>query len=174
MKLERRIAGFLLQADPAERLDFETSRTRMLEAMKAAKAEQSMRYPDQTQAAVQTRCDKMRAKFKTYCHELGEVTYEYSKIMDLLVSSAPEYVALAWGAIKIVLLVQVNYQELKQKVELHMEKIKTSFEIVDHLTAYIPKANLVFAVTKAYELFSRFLAKAVKYYSLNRFSMSSK
>ena len=33
--------------------------------------------------------------------------------MDMLASQAPEYVALVWGAIKIVLIVQVNHEELK-------------------------------------------------------------
>ena len=82
--------------------------------------------------------------------------------MDMLAGQAPEYVALAWGAIKLVLVVQINHEGLKQNVREHIELIASRFEIVDHLTVVLPRANLVAAVTKAYALFSRFLAKSVK------------
>lgn len=72
---------------------------------------------------------------------------------------------------KIVLVVHINHEELRKKVKKHIEQTKSRFETVDHLTAYMPKANLVRSVAKAYELFSRFLAKPVKYCSLSRFSM---
>ena len=142
----------------------------MLEAMRAAQDEQAKKYPEITDQSIQTRRQKFQAKLKASCRTFSEVLYEYSKIMDLLANSAPEYVALAWGAIKIVLVVQINHEELKQKVRIYLEQIKTKFETIDHLTAYLPRANLVVAVARAYELFSRFLAKAVRYYTLNRFS----
>ena len=161
---------FLMQADPAERNELESSRVKLLNLMKSAQAEQEQKYPATTAETVLTRRQVAQAKIKSGCKAFSEVTYEYSKMMDLLVAQAPEYVSLVWGAIKIVLVVQINHEELKQKVKEYMEQIKIRFEIVDHLTAYMPKANLVTSVAKAYELFSRFLAKAVKYYSLNRFS----
>ena len=40
--------------------------------------------------------------------------------------------------------------------------------MVDHLTVYMSKANQFRSAAKAYELFSRFLTKAAKYYSLSR------
>ena len=51
-----------------------------------------------------------------------------------------------------------------------MDQIKEKFDIVDHLTAYIPTDHLVKAISQAYTLFSRFLAKAVKYYTQSRLS----
>ena len=61
---------------------------------------------------------------------------------------------------------------MKENVKRHIELIASRFELLDHLTAVMPRANLVAAVGKAYALFSRFLAKSVKYYSMNKFSMS--
>ena len=171
--MERRITEFLIQADPAERDDLESGRNKLLALIKSAQAEQERKYPEMTSETVRTRRQVAQAKIKAGYKTFSEVTYEYSKIMDVLVNQAPEYVSLVWGAIKIVLVVQINHQELKQKVKEYMEQIKAKFEIIDHLTAYMPKANLVVSVAKAYELFSRFLAKAVKYYSLNRFSERS-
>ena len=166
-KLQRRISDFLIRASAAEREELETGRARLLEVMKAAKYEQENRYPEPTDESRQTRRQKAQAKIRAECRAFSEVTYEYSKIMDVLVSQAPEYVSLAWGAIKIVLVVQINHEELKQKVKGYMEQIKRKFEMIDHLTELIPRANLVAAVAKVYELLSRFLAKAVKYYSMN-------
>ncbi len=159
-----------MQADPVEKKNLEADRTEMLEAMRAAQDEQAKKYPEITDQSIQTRRQKLQAKLKASCRAFSEVIYEYSKSMDLLANSAPEYVALAWGAIKIVLVIQINYEELKQKVRTYLEQIKIKFETIDHLTAYLPRANLVVMVARAYELFSRFLAKAVKFYTLNRFS----
>lgn len=170
-KLESRVAEFLNQADPAERNDLELSRMKLLEGMKAAQTEHDKKYPDIPIESMQSKSQEAKARIKAGCRKFSETAYEYSKIMDVLVGQAPEYVALAWGAMKIVLVVQINHEELKQKVKEHMGQIKSKFETVDHLTAYMPKANLVRSVAKAYELFSRFLAKALKYYSLSRFSM---
>lgn len=169
-KLERRVSEFLVQAHPTESNKLESDRAKLLETMKAAQAELESKYPETVAGSTQTRRQKALAKIKAGCQAFSKVTYEYSHIMDSLACQAPEYVALVWGAIKIVLVVQINHEELKQKVKESMTQIKKQFETIDHLTAYMPKANLVSAVAKAYELFFRFLTKAVKYYSLNRFS----
>lgn len=47
--------------------------------------------------------------------------YELSKHLDLFVSHAPEYVSLAWGAIKILLVVQISNEELKEGVHNHLQ-----------------------------------------------------
>ena len=164
---------FLMQAEAAERDELESSRIKLLNLIKSAHAEQEHKYPATATETGLTRRQVARAKIRSGFKAFSEVAYEYSKVMDLLVEQAPEYVSLVWGAVKILLVVQINHEELKQRVKEYMEQIKTRFEIVDHLTAYMPKANLVTSVAKAYELFSRFLAKAVKYYSLNRFSECS-
>ena len=167
--MARRVSEFLTQADPAERNDLEKRRKKLLDTIEAAQRQQNSKYP-QTPTESQTRRQKALAEIKAGCRAFSEVTYEYSKIMDVMVGQAPEYVALAYGAIKIILVVQINHEELKQKAKAHMEQIRLRFEMVDHLTAYMPRSNLVASVAKAYELFSRFLGKAVRYYSLNRFS----
>lgn len=171
VKLERRIAEFLVQADPAERADFEIGRTNLLRAMQAAENEYNNRHPGVSAELQQKKSQAAKAKIKAGCRAFSAAAYEYSQIMDVLATQAPEYVALAWGAVKIVLVVQINHEELKNKVKEHMELIRSRFEVINHLTAYNPRQNLVRSVAKVYELFSRFLAKAVKYYSMTKLSM---
>jgi hypothetical protein len=172
-KLDRRIAEFLSQADSAEREDFEIGRMKLLNTMLAAENEYTNKYPEIIPGSMQTRSQAAKAKIKAGCKAFSAAVYEYSQIMDVLAAQAPEYVALTWGALKILLVVHINHEELKQNVRQHMELIRSRFEIIDHLTAYMPRRNLVRSVVKVFELFSRFLAKAVKYYSMTRFSTST-
>jgi hypothetical protein len=72
-----------------------------------------------------------------------------------------------------LLVVQVNNEELKRNVKDYMDQIMLKFKLIDHLTCYIPASNIVIGVTRAYSLFYRFLAKAVKYYTQNRLSEST-
>lgn len=171
VKLERRVAEFLSHADSTERADFEIGRTNLLIAMSAAEREYTKKHAETSPEIEQHKVQAAKAKIKAGCKAFSAVAYEYSQIMDVLATQAPEYVALAWGAVKIVLVVQINHEELKIKVKEHMDLIRSRFEVINHLTAYNPRQNLVRAVAKAYELFSRFLAKAVKYYSMTKLSM---
>ena len=169
-KLDRRVKEFLMQANADEKQSLELGRTQLISLLKEAQIEYANKYPEMSIDSIESKRQKYKTKLKASLRSFSEGAYEYSKIMDLLISQAPEYTALAWGAIKILLVVQVNHEELKQKVKEHIERIRSSFEIVDHVTVLIPRKNLVASIAKAYELFTRFLAKAVKYYSMNRFS----
>lgn len=171
VKLERRIAEFLSHANSTERADFEIGRTNLLRVISAAENEYNKKHAETSPELQQHRAQAAKAKIKAGCKAFSAAAYEYSQIMDVLATQAPEYVALAWGAVKIVLIVQINYEELKNKVKEHMDLIRSRFEVIDHLTAYNPRQNLVRAVAKVYELFSRFLAKAIKYYSMTKLSM---
>lgn len=50
-------------------------------------------------------------------HASSAVAYEYVKILDVMVGQAPEYVGLAYGAINILPVAQVNNEEMKGKVK---------------------------------------------------------
>ena len=169
-KLDRRVNEFLLLANPTEREDLEAGRSKLVLVLQEARKELKNKNPTMTVESAQSRRQRFKTKTRAACRAFTEGAYEYSKIMDMLAGQAPEYVALVWGAIKIILIVQINHEELKQKVQEHIKLIQSRFEIIDHLTVLLPRANMVAAIARAYELFSRFLAKSVKYYSMNRFS----
>lgn len=84
------------------------------------------------------------------------VAYEYVKILDVMVGQAPEYVGLAYGVIKILLVAQVNNEEMKEKVKWYLERIQPKFQTIDHLTAYMPSSRLVTLISQVYGLFNMF------------------
>lgn len=98
------------------------------------------------------------------------VAYEYIKILDVMVGQAPEYVGPVYGAIKILLVAQVNNEEVKEKVKEYLEQIQLKFQIIDHLTLYMPSSRLVTLIAQVYCLFNTFLAKAIKHYTQPRLS----
>jgi hypothetical protein len=166
-KLDRRLAEFLRTATPEEQKIYEDSRSKVLDIMKQAKEAHDVKYPAKSPDSERKFVDMVKAG----CRAASETAYEYTQIMDVLVSRAPEYVALAYGAVKLLLVVQVNYEEMKQNVEEYMITIKTKFDMIDHLTTYFPSRHLVEAIGRMYDGFQRFLAKSLKFYARSRFSM---
>ena len=93
----------------------------------------------------------------------------YSNVLDALAQHHPEYVSLAWGAIKFVLMGVVNHSEL-------LTKFATAFsEIGEALKSALCSARLYGTVdmqthiSELYLQIMRFLEKAVKWYSQNTF-----
>jgi hypothetical protein len=165
-KLDTRLKEFLKDAKPSEQKAVEVSRGKVLQVLQETSLAHDKRYPKKEPGSdrelVETVKDGLRA--------VSETAYEYVQILDVMVGQAPEYVSLAYGAVKILLVVQVNYEEMKQNVESYMEKIKSKFQLIDHLTAYLPTERLVGAIAKMYDFFNRFLAKALKFYTRSRVS----
>ena len=80
------------------------------------------------------------------------------------------YVGLAYGAIKLVLIVQINHEELKQGVRKHLKQIQDDFSPIDTITCFVPTGKMFTAVAEAYSHFLRFLDTALKYYAIERWS----
>jgi hypothetical protein len=157
---------FLVQASERELQGYENSRRNLLYIIQTAQQEYSKRFHRSGPGSEK----KFIEMFKASCHEAAEIAFEFSRILDVMVQQAPMYVSMAYGAVKILLYAEINSQELKSNVKSYMERIKTAFDMVDHLTVYIPSANLVNAITQMYELFNRFLAKSIRLYTRNRAS----
>lgn len=167
-KLQRRIDAFLQCADDIERNAFEGSRAEIRQMIDLAQNEYEKRQCDQLQGRV-----AMRTNIKKTWSSASQMAFSYVQMLDVMVGQAPEYVALAYGAVKIILVVQVNYEEVKQKVPAFMEAASKKLDILDHLTAYRPNRNLLAAVSQAYHLYIKFLAKAIKLYTQCRISKLS-
>ncbi|KAL3461453.1 hypothetical protein BJX64DRAFT_289251 [Aspergillus heterothallicus] len=161
MKLQRRIDDFLKQASAQERTKLEQSHQVLQALIQDAKNARKAKSDGEADAT-------FKAKVKDGWNSASEKAYRYSQRLDPMLAHAPAYASLAYGGIKIILVAQINYQELKEKVELHLEQIAARFEIIDHLTAYIPTKNLIDKVATAYGLFTKLLDKAVKYYTRSR------
>lgn len=154
----------MAEASPQEKETLETSRIKFLEVLEAAK-ESSPDAPSSEKS--------LGEKIKSVWHATNEVAYDYIQMLDVMVGQATEYVGLAYGAIKIILIVQINHEEMKRKLHEYLDQVQHNFVVIDHLTAYIPSHHLVTLVSRAYSLFYRFLSKAVKHYTQSRASKYS-
>jgi hypothetical protein len=164
--LDARLNEFLGHASKKELQSYENSRRNLIYIIESAQAKYTKRFREPEPGSEK----RFVELFKAGCREASEVAFEFSKILDVMVQQAPMYVSLAYGAVKLLLYAEINSQELKSNVKTYMERIKATFDMVDHLTVYMPSANLVNAITQMYELFNRFLAKSLKLYTQNRAS----
>lgn len=98
--------------------------------------------------------------------------YKHTQVLDVMVGQVPEYVNLAYGAVKIILGVQVNYEEMKQNVDKYMGQIKKKFDNIKHLTLYVPNHRLVKAISEMCHYYIIFLAKTIRYYTRRKLSWS--
>ena len=71
------------------------------------------------------------------------VALEYSKLLDVVMNQCPEYVALAWGVMKLLLVANINHSRLKQNIESHLISIGEQLGLVNQLIAYAPTDKMV-------------------------------
>jgi hypothetical protein len=67
-------------------------------------------------------------------------------------------------AIRMLLVAHCNHSKLKYAVQHYLIQFGQEFGVVNHLMNSHPTQKMVEAVSEAYAAFSKFLAKAVKYY----------
>ena len=89
--------------------------------------------------------DKVKSG-RTPCKGLerfSTVALEYSKLLDVVVNQCPEYVTLAWGVTKLLLVANINHATLKQNVESHLISIGEHLGLVNQLIAYSPTETMI-------------------------------
>lgn len=74
----------------------------------------------------------------------------------------------------MLLVAHTNHIKLKYAVEEYIIKFGQDFGVVNHLMNSHPTEKMVEAVCEAYAAFSKFLAKAVKYYKESRMTLAIK
>lgn len=166
-ELDQRVADFLALATEEEQAILSSSRDEFHATLKTAVDASKARGPGDPSAG-----PSVAERLKSGWSAANAVAYQYVQMLDVMVGQAPEYVGLAYGAVKILLVAQINHEEVKQKVKDYLGQIQLKFGIIDHLTAYMPTLQLVTLVAQAYSLFNRFVAKAIKHYTRTRPSKS--
>ncbi|KEQ88968.1 hypothetical protein M438DRAFT_265093 [Aureobasidium pullulans EXF-150] len=99
----------------------------------------------------------------------------YSSVLDALAQHHPEYVSLAWGAIKFVLMGVVNHSELLTKFATAFSEIGEALNSALCSARLYGTADMQTHISELYLQIMRFLEKAVKWYSqstLKRFVSS--
>src|SRR5690348_8434188 len=103
-KLDTRLKEFLKDAPTIEKNAVEVSRSKVLQVLQEATSAHERRYPKKEPGSERELVETIKSGMRA----ASETAWEYVKILDVMVSQAPEYVALAYGAVKILLVVQVN------------------------------------------------------------------
>ncbi|KAI9706215.1 MAG: hypothetical protein M1820_004976 [Bogoriella megaspora] len=158
--LRNSVQSFLSHASTQERAELDESRNTLQALITSVRR---INEPSYSAFGAGPDGRSVRQRFKDGYSRLTETAYHYSQHLDGLVVVAPEYVSLAWGAIKIILILQINHGELKDNIQTTLQRIVDKFEIVDHLPDYMPRRNLVKALADAYAYYAAFLTEVVKY-----------
>ncbi|KAI8667213.1 hypothetical protein LRP88_01039 [Fusarium phalaenopsidis] len=99
----------------------------------------------------------------------------FSKVIDVVVSSHPEYAALVWGSMKFLFLVTLNHQELASKISEAFCAISEALPEVDFLTSELyPIPRMQSTLATIYTHIIDFCTRALRWYSKTRGSFIRK
>ncbi|KAI1751150.1 hypothetical protein F4782DRAFT_547751 [Xylaria castorea] len=88
----------------------------------------------------------------------------YGNIMDVLIQQHPEYVSLAWGAMKFIFGAVVEHERTATTIVTALCDISDSLPSVELSLALYPTSVMKHLVSMLYAHIMRFLIRALKYY----------
>ena len=112
--------------------------------------------------------DVTKGNFRSSWDKFCSVALEYSKLLDMILNQEPEYAAITWGVIKLLLVANINHAKLKDNVEKVLISIGEKADLVSQLLFYNPTESMATVVGRLYESFVKFLEKALSYYKKSK------
>ncbi|CVK91940.1 uncharacterized protein FPRN_09692 [Fusarium proliferatum] len=109
-----------------------------------------MRYSD----------EKRFPKTRKWLQRTISKIHHYGNIMDVLVQHHPEYVSLAWGAMKLVLVSAQNHEATICLISKALSQIADSLPRVELITILYPTERIKQAVSNLYANLVRFFIRA--------------
>ncbi|KAL2418153.1 hypothetical protein ABEF95_011407 [Exophiala dermatitidis] len=103
-----------------------------------------------------------------WLQKLSQRVQYYGSIMDILVQHHPEYVALAWGAMKFVFVLVQNHEKLITTLAKALANIGESLARVNLAIFLYPTARMKHAVASVYACIMRFCIRAHDWYRANK------
>ncbi|KAF4540190.1 Nacht domain protein [Lasiodiplodia theobromae] len=88
----------------------------------------------------------------------------YSNILDVLVQHHPEYVSLAWGALKFVFVVTLNYKELSANIAHAFSEIGSLLSEIEVRATIHPNKQTQEEIASLYAQILAFCIKATRWY----------
>jgi len=92
----------------------------------------------------------------------------YGAVLDVLVQHHPEYVSLAWGAIKFLFLAVVNHEALLACVAKALAQIADTLPAVEVAAVLFPTEQMKRALAEIYAHTIRFFIRAHDWFSQNK------
>ncbi|OAP55322.1 hypothetical protein AYL99_10295 [Fonsecaea erecta] len=100
--------------------------------------------------------------------QLPERLLFYSRVIDIFVQAHAEYSALAWGAIKFVLLGVIEHAKLFSEISEVLILVGDALAQADFTSKLYPTSFIATAISNLYTYIIIFLQKAVKWYTMSR------
>lgn len=157
--LSHRVKQFQKEASGSQKAELKAAEDDFHTILQQASQKQEAKLANQKQIP------SWKSKIQSGLATFSETAYHYQTIFDVLNNQAPEYTTAIWGAIKILLVVTVNHEKLKQGVLSNIEKVGKQFALMNVIVDLQPSEQMVKTITTAYSDFIKFLKKAVKYYT---------
>ncbi|KAF4932722.1 hypothetical protein CGCF245_v010294 [Colletotrichum fructicola] len=112
--------------------------------------------------------NQAHSKAWKWARRLSEKILYYGHILDVISQHHPEYVALAWGAVKFLLVGVLNYESLVKELSKALCRIAEALRHVEaHLSLY-PTKVIEDAVSELYCHIMEFTVRAIRWYQKPR------
>jgi hypothetical protein len=89
-------------------------------------------------------------------------------VLDVLAQAHAEYTSLAWGAIKWILTVAVNYMNLLQKISVMLEDIGYRLPRIQLYQNLLPSKRLACVISELYAAIIGFLTQTILFFNKSR------
>ncbi|KAK0646775.1 hypothetical protein B0T16DRAFT_329407 [Cercophora newfieldiana] len=83
--------------------------------------------------------------------------------MDTLAQHHPEFVSLAWGTVKLFLMVPIEYQKIQESVTLNLSRIGSKLELMGLLMRFFPTEGVVDSAGAVYASIAEFLEVSLRW-----------
>ncbi|KAJ9633991.1 hypothetical protein H2204_006538 [Knufia peltigerae] len=107
-------------------------------------------------------------RFCQLAMKLSESLLFYASVIDVFVQIHPEYSALAWGAVKFVLLGVIEHAKLFTEISEALVLVGKALAQADFNSKLYPTRFIRTAISSLYTYIIMFLRKAVKWYTMGR------
>ncbi|OHE99000.1 hypothetical protein CORC01_05690 [Colletotrichum orchidophilum] len=94
-------------------------------------------------------------------------TLHYAAVMDALAQHHPEWVSLAWGTMKLLLMIPIEYQKVKEGIVANLGRIGSKLELVSLLLSFYSFERMTGAASAIYASIADFLGFCVRYLRSN-------
>ncbi|PNP58305.1 hypothetical protein THARTR1_01820 [Trichoderma harzianum] len=108
-----------------------------------------------------------RSKIKDGIQQFCKTGLHYAEVMDVLVEHHPEWVSLAWGTMKLFLMIPIEYQKIQESVTTNLARIGGRLQLVALLLRFFPSEKMVDASSTIYGSIAEFLEISLRWLRSN-------
>lgn len=112
------------------------------------------------------------SKIRKWLSSCSKRVIYYGAIMDTLSQHHPEYVSLAWGALKFLFIAVINHEELLVQISKTVSRIADVLPRTELASSLYQTDRMNRAVAHPYVKIMRFVQDAVKWYKMGKFKHS--